>query len=146
MMPFDEFPSVVGLVGNVKRKPSIFVGNFFYQQSRNKEVITPVFGNYIKNILKQLVNSDRRLISTVTILRHCVNEKEVDMVVHKELPLIKKACAEFMPKWKPRFLIATAIKRPDQPIDDRSKISSDGSSVTDKVDRPVIVLSNCSTR
>uniref|UniRef100_A0A7E4W8P8 Piwi domain-containing protein n=1 Tax=Panagrellus redivivus TaxID=6233 RepID=A0A7E4W8P8_PANRE len=132
-----EFPSVVGLVGNVISEPSAFVGNFFYQQSRKEEVITPVFGEYIKKMLGQLVKSGRGPPSTITILRDGVSEGQFGMVVHKELPLIKKACADIKRSWKPKFLVAIVTKRHHKRFVNKDLNNAPvGSFVTDKVVRP----------
>uniref|UniRef100_A0A7E4VUG7 Piwi domain-containing protein n=1 Tax=Panagrellus redivivus TaxID=6233 RepID=A0A7E4VUG7_PANRE len=132
-----EFPSVVGLVANVLPEPSAFADSFFYQQSRKEEVVSSVFGDHVKKMLMLLVKSGRSLPSTVAILRDGVSEGQFSMVVHKELPLIKQACAEVKPTWKPKFLVAIVTKRHHKRfVNEDLTNASVGSFVTDKVVRP----------
>uniref|UniRef100_A0A7E5A202 Piwi domain-containing protein n=1 Tax=Panagrellus redivivus TaxID=6233 RepID=A0A7E5A202_PANRE len=88
-------------------------------------------------MLGQLVKSGRGPPSTITILRDGVSEGQFGMVVHKELPLIKKACAEFKPNWKPKFLVAIVTKRHHKRFVNEDLTNAPvGSFVTDKVVRP----------
>lgn len=132
-----EFPSVVGIVANVLQEPASFVESFFYQQSRKEEVMTPLFVAHIKKMLDALIKNGRDLPPTVIILRDGVSEGQFNMVVYKELPLIKKACREFRPTWSPKFLVVIVTKRHRKRFLDSKLVNAPvGSFVTDKVVRP----------
>uniref|UniRef100_A0A7E4URU6 Piwi domain-containing protein n=1 Tax=Panagrellus redivivus TaxID=6233 RepID=A0A7E4URU6_PANRE len=106
-------PSVVGVATNSAASPYQFIGDYFYQPSRQESVDAALLQTQVFTALIQRhKNRPRaRLPSVIFVVRDGLAEGQYEMARNDELNGIKAAIAQFEPQWHPRFVFIVATKR-----------------------------------
>jgi hypothetical protein len=106
-------PSVVGITANSAKHPHVFVGDFFFQESRKEAVDTAQLEQRMCWILNMLKNSrpnhDKPPI--IMVVRDGISEGQFEMAKEEELTALQDGCELYCKGYKPKFVFVIATKR-----------------------------------
>jgi hypothetical protein len=106
-------PSVVGITANSAKHPHVFVGDFFFQESRKEAVDTMQLEQrmcWILTMLKQSrPNHDKPPV--IVVVRDGISEGQFQMAKEEELPALQDGCELYCKGYKPKFVFVIGTKR-----------------------------------